>query len=281
MQTIKTITEFRQARRALTGSLGFVPTMGYLHDGHLELVRRALAENAHAVVSIFVNPIQFGPNEDYAAYPRDTNRDLAMLQGAGVSLVFMPEPSEMYPEGFQTAIEVSGVSQGLEGERRPGHFRGVATVVAKLLNIAQADKAYFGQKDAQQVAVVKRMVYDLAIPTEIVVVPTVRAADGLALSSRNTYLSLEQRNAATVLYKALTRARAIYESGEHSPDALRTAMRTVLEAEPQASIDYISAADAATLRELDQPISGPVLLSMAVRIGRTRLIDNLLLSKPT
>src|SRR5579859_8240302 len=240
MQVIDSITAFRQAHRALQGTLGLVPTMGYLHDGHLTLVREAAVHNDHVAVTIFVNPTQFGPKEDFASYPRDPDHDLTILKDAGVALVFAPFVTEMYPEGFQTYIEVTGVSQGLEGERRPGHFRGVATVVAKLFNITQPDRAYFGQKDAQQVAVIRRMVADLAMPLEIVVVPTVRAPDGLALSSRNSYLSGEQRLTAPVLYRALLAAKARYDSGVRSPDELRAAMRDVLAAEPFAQVDYVS-----------------------------------------
>jgi pantoate--beta-alanine ligase len=277
MDMIGNIPEFREARAALQGRVGLVPTMGYLHEGHLALVRQAVAENHHVAVSIFVNPTQFGPTEDFNSYPRDPERDLQLLREAGVALVFVPPVSEMYPPGFQTYVEVTGVSQGLEGERRPGHFRGVATVVAKLFNIVQPDRAYFGQKDAQQVAVIQRMVADLAMPLQIVVVPTVRAADGLALSSRNSYLTPEQRQAAPVLYRALLAAKALFDSGNKSPEALRNAMRDVLNSEPLAQVDYVSAADASTLAELDSPTDHPILLSMAVRIGRTRLIDNLVL----
>jgi pantoate--beta-alanine ligase len=277
MDMIGNIPEFREARAALQGRVGLVPTMGYLHEGHLALVRQAVAENHHVAVSIFVNPTQFGPTEDFNSYPRDPERDLQLLREAGVALVFVPPVSEMYPPGFQTYVEVTGVSQGLEGERRPGHFRGVATVVAKLFNIVQPDRAYFGQKDAQQVAVIQRMVADLAMPLQIVVVPTVRAADGLALSSRNSYLTPEQRQAAPVLYRALLAAKALFDSGNKSPEALRNAMRDVLNSEPLAQVDYVSAADASTLAELDSPTDHPILLSMAVRIGQTRLIDNLVL----
>jgi pantoate--beta-alanine ligase len=279
MQVVETIAALRSARHALKGSLGLVPTMGYLHEGHLTLVKQAAAENDHVAVSIFVNPTQFGPNEDYVSYPQDQDRDLAMLREAGVALVFMPGVAEMYPENFQTFVEVTGVSQGLEGERRPGHFRGVATVVAKLFNVIEPDRAYFGQKDAQQVAVIRQMVADLAMPLRIVVVPTVRAPDGLALSSRNSYLTPEQRAAAPALYRALTAAKARYEAGVRSPDELRTAMETVLKAEPLAHVEYVSAADAVTLAELEEPSERPILLSMAVRVGRTRLIDNLILGE--
>lgn len=276
MHVFQTIAAFRAARAALRGSLGFVPTMGFLHEGHIGLVAQAAAENEQVAVSIFVNPAQFGPNEDFGGYPRDMERDLALLQAAGVALVFAPEVSEIYPPGFQTYVEVMEVSQGLEGERRPGHFRGVATVVAKLFNIVGADRAYFGQKDAQQVAVIRQMAADLALPTAVIVVPTVRAADGLALSSRNSYLTPEQRAAAPVLYRALSAARDRYAAGERDGEALRAAMRATLAAEPLAAVDYVSAADAATLREINGGAGGPVLLSLAVRIGRARLIDNLI-----
>ncbi len=277
MQVVKSITAFHTARKSLSGSLGFVPTMGYLHEGHLALVKQASMENKTVAVSIFVNPTQFGPNEDFSSYPRDPDRDLGMLHDANVSLVFMPGVDEMYPKDFQTFVEVTGVSQGLEGARRPGHFRGVATVVNKLLNIVQPDRAYFGQKDAQQVTVIRRMVADLAMPVQIVVVPTQRAQDGLALSSRNSYLTQEQRTAAPVLYRALMAARTCYDSGVQNPDDLRSAMIKTLSQEPLAQVDYVSAADAATLAELDAPSNQPILLSMAVRIGKTRLIDNMLL----
>jgi pantoate--beta-alanine ligase len=277
LRTLDTITDFRRERRALTGTLGFVPTMGFLHEGHIALVEQAKRENDHVAVSIFVNPTQFGPNEDFSRYPRDPERDTAMLRAAGVDLLLMPPVKEIYPQDAQTFVEVTDVSQGLEGERRPGHFRGVATVVAKLFNIVQPDRAYFGQKDAQQVAVVARMVRDLLFPVELVIVPILRASDGLALSSRNVYLNGEQRAAAPILYKALSAARERYEQGIHSGPALREMMRNVLATEPGAVIDYVSAADAETLRELDGTTERPILLSMAVRIGTTRLIDNLVL----
>jgi pantoate--beta-alanine ligase len=277
MQVIDTIAAFRAAHNALPGSLGFVPTMGYLHDGHLELVRQAAHHNDHVAVSIFVNPTQFGPGEDFTSYPRDTEHDLAVLRESDVDLLLMPTVDEMYPNGFQTYVEVTGVSQGLEGERRPNHFRGVATVVTKLFNIVQPTRAYFGQKDAQQVAVIRRMVNDLAMPLEIVIVPTMRAPDGLALSSRNSYLTPEQRLAAPVLYKALKAAQDRYASGERSPQTLLTLMREILAAEPLAQVDYISAVDADTLQELDQPTDRPILLSIAIKIGKPRLIDNIIL----
>lgn len=279
MQVYRTIADFRTARRLLHGSVGVVPTMGYLHEGHLALVTRAREQNDQVVASIFVNPMQFGPNEDFSRYPRAEERDLSLLESAGVDLVLLPPVDEIYPPGFQTAVEVMGVSAGLEGERRPGHFRGVATVVAKLFNITQPDRAYFGQKDAQQVAVIRRMITDLAFPVELVIVPTVRAEDGLALSSRNAYLSLDERAAAPVLYRALNTASAEFKSGQRDPERLRRIMRETLESEPLAQVDYISVADADTLVEAVEPIRAPVLLSMAVRFGSTRLIDNIVLTQ--
>jgi pantoate--beta-alanine ligase len=277
MQVFTTIAEFRAARRELspTSSLGLVPTMGYLHDGHLALVKRARHENTHVAASIFVNPTQFGPNEDFTSYPRNEQQDLELFQSAGVDLVFMPSVEEIYPADFQTYVEVMQVSQGLEGAHRPGHFRGVATVVSKLFNIIAPHRAYFGQKDAQQVAVIQRMVRDLAIPVEIVVVPTIRAEDGLALSSRNSYLTAEQRTAAPVLYRALTAAQQQYALGVRDPELLRRTMLATLGREPLAQVEYVSVADAESLAELTVPTDAPLLLSMAVRIGKTRLIDNI------
>lgn len=275
MQVYTTIAEVRQVQQAHRGTLGFVPTMGFLHEGHLTLVRAAKSENERVAVSIFVNPTQFGPQEDFARYPRALERDLNLLRESGVDWVFAPSVEHMYPDGFQTYVTVERISEGLEGARRPGHFRGVATVVAKLFNIVQPDRAYFGQKDAQQVAVIRRMVHDLALPLMVIAVPTVREPDGLAMSSRNTYLSPEQRAAAPVLYRALSAARARYEGGERSPEKLREAMRTVLTTEPLAVVDYVSAADNESLVELDAPSTRPILLSMAVFVGKTRLIDNL------
>jgi len=278
MQVLTTIEEFRQAKAALPGGRwGFVPTMGYLHAGHLSLVKRAQAENDHVAVSIFVNPTQFGPNEDLAAYPRDLQRDLSLLAPLGVDLVFNPSPEVMYPPNYQTYVTVEEVTKYLEGASRPGHFRGVATVVAKLFNIVGAERAYFGQKDAQQTIVIKRLVQDLNIPIDIIVCPTIREADGLAMSSRNTYLDAEHRKAAPVLYRALCAAKAAFDGGERSGDRLRAIMRGVIEAEPLAKIDYVSAADATTLQEAAQlDDTHGLLLSMAVRVGKPRLIDNFL-----
>ena len=273
MQILETVAATRAAVRAASRPLGLVPTMGFLHDGHLSLVRAARRDCATVAVSIFVNPTQFGPQEDFASYPRDPARDLAMLREAGVDLAFVPPVAEIYPPGFDTTVTVGGVTAVLEGAARPGHFQGVATVVAKLFNILQPDRGYFGQKDAQQVAVLRKLVADLALPVEIVALPTVRAPDGLALSSRNARLSPEERRAATVLWRALQTAAKLFQSGERDADRLRSAMRATLADEPLARIDYVSVADATTLAELGQ-IEGPALASLAVYIGRTRLIDN-------
>jgi pantoate--beta-alanine ligase len=277
MQVLTTIKDFRVAKAALPGSWGFVPTMGYLHEGHLSLVKRALAENDHVAVSIFVNPMQFGPNEDLTAYPRDLDRDLELLKSLNVDLVYNPTPEVMYPPHFQTYVTVEEIAKYLEGAARPGHFRGVATVVAKLFNIVGAERAYFGQKDAQQTIVIKRMVQDLNIPIDIIICPTQREADGLALSSRNTYLDAEYRRAAPVLYRALNAAKDAFDQGERGGDRLRSIMREIVVAEPLAKLDYVSAADAVTLQEaaaIDE--AHGLLLSMAVRVGKPRLIDNFL-----
>lgn len=274
MKTVTTMAELRAARAAMPGIFGLVPTMGYLHEGHLRLVHRARSECQSVGVSIFVNPLQFGPQEDLARYPRDLERDLRLLRDAGVDLVWTPTSEDMYPEGFQTFVIVEGVTQFLEGKARPGHFRGVTTVVAKLFNAFQPNRAYFGQKDAQQVVVVKRMVRDLNWPLEIIVCPTVREPDGLAKSSRNVYLSPAEREAATVLYRALSAAKESFERGERSGEALRQIMWGTVAGEPLARAEYVSAADPETLDELDRVTDG-VLLSLAVRLGRTRLIDNI------
>ncbi len=276
MKILETIAALKAERGRLGGSVGFVPTMGYLHDGHLELVRRARAENITVIASIFVNPSQFGAQEDFTSYPRDTERDLAMLEEENVRLVFMPTVEEMYPQGFSTWVEVEKVTERLEGESRPGHFRGVATVVAKLFNIVQPDRAYFGQKDAQQLAVICKMVSDLELNLDIVAVPTVREPDGLAMSSRNINLTAEERKAALVLWKALCLARGHWEKGQREVASLRQEMASLIEHEPFANIDYISIADPETLEEIDV-IDRPALVSLAVRIGGTRLIDNTML----
>jgi pantoate--beta-alanine ligase len=278
MLVVERIADVRRIRRESGGSWGLVPTMGFLHTGHLSLVQRARAENEHVAVSIFVNPTQFGPTEDLAAYPRDLARDLSLLKAGGADLVWAPPVEEVYPSGFQTYVTVEEVTRPLEGAARPVHFRGVATVVAKLFNVFQPDRAYFGQKDAQQAVVIRQMARDLDFPLEIVICPIVREADGLALSSRNVYLTPEQRAAAPVLYQSLCAAREAWLTGERNGEALRRVMLGVLGAEPLARPDYVSAADPRTLVELGDAASG-VLLSMAVRMGRARLIDNMLLEK--
>jgi pantoate--beta-alanine ligase len=276
MMVAASLEELEISRRLLDEPLGLVPTMGFLHDGHLSLVARARAECRSVVVSIFVNPTQFGPSEDLAKYPRDLERDLRLLEAAGADLVWTPTAEVMYPPGYQTWVEVQGISQGLEGAQRPGHFRGVATVVSKLFNAVRPSRAYFGQKDAQQAAVIRQMTRDLNFPLEIVVCPIVREADGLAMSSRNVYLSPEQRRAATVLHRALREAEAAYKGGERHADTLRGVMETTLATEPLAKVQYVSCADYDTLQELTQ-VTGKSLLSMAVYFGKTRLIDNLVL----
>ena len=247
--------------------------MGWLHEGHGSLMRRARAADATTVVTIFVNPRQFNIADDYTKYPRNEARDLAICDAEGVDIVFAPAVSEVYPPGFDTVVSVGAVSRPLEGAARPGHFDGVATVVAILFDLIGADHAYFGQKDAQQVMVIRQMARDLAIPTEVIACPTVREPDGLALSSRNVHLSPAERAAAPVLHRALLAARERWAAGERSGEALRETMRATLAAEPLADVDYVSVADGATLAELDG-VDGPALLSLAVRFGTTRLIDN-------
>ncbi len=276
MMIVTGFDELRTARRLLDGTVGFVPTMGYLHEGHLSLIRRAREECDHAAVSVFVNPTQFGANEDLSKYPRDLERDLNLIDPLGVDLVWTPTPEIMYPPGYQTWVEVEALTRPLEGAMRPGHFRGVTTVVAKLFNAVQPHKAYFGQKDAQQAAVIRRMTLDLNYPIEIVVCPTVRETDGLAMSSRNKYLEGEDRRAATVLFRALSAAKSAFEGGERDAEKLRTLMKEVLAAEPKANPQYVSCADYDTLEELDT-VKGKCLLSMAVFIGGARLIDNFVL----
>jgi pantoate--beta-alanine ligase len=276
MQIITSLPDLRTARLSLTGRVGLVPTMGYLHEGHLSLVSRAKAENEHAIVTIFVNPTQFGANEDLSKYPRDLERDLSLLRPLGVEVVWTPSAEVMYPPGYQTWVEVEALTNPLEGAMRPGHFRGVTTVVAKLFNATQPNKAYFGQKDAQQAAVIRRMAVDLNFPLEVVVCPTAREADGLAMSSRNKYLNEAERKAATVLFRSLSAAKDLYESGERNAETIRRKMKETLEAEPLAQMQYVSCADYDTLEELDE-VKGKALLSMAVFLGKTRLIDNVVL----
>ena len=276
MMLVTTLEELGTARALLEDPLGLVPTMGYLHEGHLSLARRAREECRSVAVSIFVNPAQFGQNEDLAKYPRDLDRDLCLLDQEEVDLVWTPTQEIMYPTGYQTWVEVGEVSRPLEGAQRPGHFRGVTTVVTKLFNAVRPAKAYFGQKDAQQAAVIRRMTRDLDFPIEIVVCPIVREPDGLAMSSRNVYLNLEQRQGATVLYRALQSAQALYNKGERGAKTLRQNMKEVLRTEPLAEVQYVSCADYETLQELEQ-VTGKTLLSLAVSFGKTRLIDNVVL----
>jgi len=274
MQVVTTVAEMRRLRVQMTGSVGLVPTMGYLHEGHLSLVRCARADNDHLVVSIFVNPSQFGPQEDYQRYPRDPERDLRLLEQEGTDAVFMPGVEEMYPQGFDAWVEVSESLTGrLEGASRPGHFRGVTTVVARLFDVVQAQRAYFGQKDGQQLTVIRKMVAEFKMGVEIVAVPTVREPDGLAMSSRNSYLSPEERRAAAVLWRSLSRARELFDGGERRAEVIRGEMRAVLVSEPLARVEYVSVADVETLAELET-VDRAAMVSLAVRIGGTRLIDN-------
>lgn len=276
MQIVSSLSDLRTARLSLEGKVGLVPTMGYLHEGHLSLVRQAKAENQHVIVTIFVNPTQFGPSEDLSKYPRDLERDLNLLRPLGVDVVWTPTAEIMYPPGYQTWVEVEALTKGLEGAMRPGHFKGVTTVVAKLFNATQPTKAYFGQKDAQQAAVIRRMVLDLNFPLEMVVCPTMREADGLAMSSRNKYLNEAERKAAPVLFRALSVAKEAYEAGERQVAVLREKMMSVLTAEPLAQVQYVAFTDFDTLEEVEL-IQGKLLISMAVFFGKTRLIDNIVL----
>jgi len=269
----------RKLRREENRTIGFVPTMGALHDGHLSLIHEARALCDVVVVSVFVNPAQFGPTEDFNAYPRDLTRDAELLAEYNVDYVFAPTVEEIYPVGFSAYVTVEGLADNLEGAARPGHFRGVTTVVAILLNVVRPNFAFFGQKDAQQSVIIKKMVRDLAFDTEIVVVPTVREESGLALSSRNAYLDNEQRRAATALNRALAKAKSAYDGGEDSAARLIEMVRSEIEKEPLARIDYISINDAETLEKLDKIDERQALLSLAVFIGKTRLIDNVVLNE--
>jgi pantoate--beta-alanine ligase len=277
MKIIETISEMKKVRRALTEPVGFVPTMGYLHEGHVSLVRQAKAENKSVVVSIFVNPTQFGPREDLSKYPRDLKRDLAMLEKVGTDVVFFPADTEMYPSNYDTWVDVDKLTKRLEGASRPTHFRGVTTIVNKLFNIVEANNAYFGQKDAQQALVIQKMVTDLNMNVRVVVCATVREPDGLAMSSRNVYLTPEQRKQATVLYRSLLLAKELYTKGERNAVKIRQQMMELVQKEPLAVIDYISIADEQTLEELDT-IQDKALVSMVVKFGNTRLLDNIRLS---
>lgn len=273
------LKEIKELRALVKGwkreglSVGFVPTMGALHEGHESLVKRAVSENDKVVVSVFVNPTQFGPNEDYDAYPRDINKDLSLCMNAGAAVVFNPEPSEMYFENKSTSVSVSNLTSVLCGAKRPGHFDGVCLVVSKLFNIVTPDRAYFGQKDAQQVAVLKRMVRDLNVDIEIIPCPIIREEDGLAKSSRNTYLSQEERKAALVLSRSLNLAKKLLEDGERNAAKIKEAMKEEINKEPLAKIDYIEIVDSDSLENVEI-IEGSILVPIAVYIGKTRLIDN-------
>jgi pantoate--beta-alanine ligase len=273
MRMCHTIAEVRAVRPGL-GSLGLVPTMGFLHEGHLSLVRAAKASCSAVAVTIFVNPTQFGPSDDLARYPRDEAGDLRLLEAEGVDLVFLPSPQAIYPPGFVSRVEIGPLASVLEGAVRPGHFSGVATVVLKLFNILQPEAAWFGQKDAQQCAVIRRLVRDFDMPVRVMIGETVRDADGLALSSRNAYLSPAERDAAAVLYRALRAARLAVDRGERDGGRLRQVMRAVIAEEPAAALNYASVADPESMAERDTVEPGDLAL-LAVRIGRTRLLDNL------
>ena len=278
MKVVESIAQWKALRPRLSRSLGLVPTMGYLHEGHLSLVRRARAENEVVVVWIFVNPKQFGKGEDFQTYPRDAEADLRALEALDTDYVLSPGVDDVYPPGFQTTVSVAVLSKPLEGVSRPGHFDGVATVVAKMTCLTQPARAYFGQKDAQQTVVVRRMVEDLGMLTEIVVCPTIREPDGLAMSSRNAYLSPEERRAAVVLYRALQNAGRQYQGGERQGDALRGQMRAAIEAEPLATLEYAALVHPETLVELTS-VDGPALALVAAQFGSTHLIDNLLIGE--
>lgn len=265
----------RRWRQSVSGSVGFVPTMGSLHEGHLALVRRSCDENLQTVASIFVNPMQFAPGEDFERYPRDEVRDLAQLREARVDAVYLPSAAEMYPPDYQTYVDVQFITQLLEGASRPGHFRGVTTVVLKLLNTVSPDRAYFGRKDAQQLRVIQRMVSDLNLSSEIVPCDIVREPDGLALSSRNVYLTPEERAAAPVLHQALLEAQERFDAGERDADRLRFFVSQRISAEPTSTIEYVSVAHEPTLQEVNRIIDRPALLSLVVRFGQTRLLDNI------
>jgi pantoate--beta-alanine ligase len=273
---VRSLSDLKSERRRIKGSVGFIPTMGYLHEGHLSLVRRSKAENDFTVVSIFVNPTQFLPNEDFKTYPRDEERDLALLKKEGADLLFLPAVEDMYVKGSCTFIDLQGLSEVLEGASRPGHFRGVATVVAKLFNLTEPARAYFGQKDAQQALVIQKMVADLNMNLEIIVCPTIREEDGLAMSSRNVYLKPEERQTAKVIPRAIFLAQELWMAGERNGNTLRRRVRQIIESVPGVEIDYVSVADPQTLTELEI-IEGRALVSVATKIGVVRLIDNVTL----
>lgn len=270
----------RKIRREQDRTIGLVPTMGALHEGHLSLVREARRMCDTVVVSVFVNPTQFGPSEDYEHYPRDLTKDTALLTDYNVDYIFAPSAEEIYPKDFSTYVNVGGLSKLLEGEKRPGHFRGVATIVAILLNTVRPDFAFFGQKDAQQALIIKRMIRDLAFDTEIVVLPTVREDSGLAISSRNNYLDVEEQASAAVIHRGLVQAKELYKKGERHAGKLAEVVRTMIETEPRVRLDYVSVVDADSLEKLDKLDEHPVLIAVAAYVGKTRLIDNVVLNKP-
>jgi len=276
MKVIKTIAEMRRLRLKLAEPVGFIATMGYLHQGHLALVRQARADNTSVVVSIFVNPTQFGTGEDFDRYPRNLERDLSLLQKEGVDAVFVPTTGEIYPPRFSSRVEVDNITRRLEGASRPGHFKGVVTVVAKLFNIIQPTRAYFGQKDVQQAVVIKKMVADLNMNLKVITLPIVREPDGLAMSSRNSYLNPKERQAALVLYQSLMLTKKLWQRGEKDAEKLRQEMARLIRKEPLAAIDYVSITDTETLEELEE-VKPPALVLLAVKIGETRLIDNVVL----
>jgi pantoate--beta-alanine ligase len=278
MKIVNTFRDLQNDLKDLESPLGFVPTMGYLHEGHLSLVKKARLDNQSVIVSIYVNPTQFAPNEDFNQYPRDLNRDLELLGAENVDLVWLPENSEMYPTGFQTWVEVNSLAKKLEGKYRPSHFKGVTTIVAKLFNGVQPNRAYFGQKDAQQAAVIQQMVRDLNYPIDIIICPIVREPDGLAMSSRNINLDPEERKAALCLYRGLTVAQKAFSNGERNAQSLRAMVQNEIEKEHLASMQYISCADPSTLDEIENNLES-CLISLAVYVGNTRLIDNIRLSE--
>ncbi len=279
LRTVQEIQAFSKAAKNAGKSVGLVPTMGALHEGHLTLMRRARQENDVVIASVFVNPTQFGPNEDFDAYPRRFEEDCKKLETVPVDAVFHPEPKEMYPEGYCTYVNVEGdITKKLCGAQRPGHFRGVATVVTKLMNLSRADRAYFGQKDAQQVVVVKRFVSDLNIPTEVVMVPIVREESGLARSSRNQYLSSEEKEAALVLSRSLKKGKDAFDGGEMDVETLKKIVRDEIGTEPTAVIDYVDIYSFPGLLPIEK-VEQPALLAIAVKIGKTRLIDNMILGE--
>lgn len=277
MQVLETIATLRDARKSITGTVGLVPSMGYLHDGHMSLVDYARRENDVVVATIFVNPTQFAEGDDLETYPRNLPRDFGMLEAAGVDFVFTPTPDLMYPDGYQTYVTVEKVTQRLEGAQRDGHFRGVTTVVSKLFNLIQPDIAYFGQKDAQQVVTIRQFVRDLNFPLDIAICPIVREDDGLALSSRNVYLSSDERKVATVLYQAIQIVGNTYENGERNPVQLRRIAEDIINAEHLADLNYVSIANPVTLDEVTETTEVPLLLSIAAQVGQPRLLDNCLL----